>query len=518
MHANLLQSALFMTSAMSLVLLAVGSVMMVQDRTEEALRRSEARLSFRSRVFERLADGLPLADLMDVLCRELAQIQPHLRGLVMARDVAGTLRPMAGPLVPAPLMRAIEALGSAGGVAPGETALAAGRQEVVADIAAEPAWAPLHAAAREAGVRACWTFPVTLSDGQRPAAILVVLDQPRAPEPAEAELLASGARLVAIAFERHAAAERLATSERHYRLVVENAQEGICVVQDQVLRFVNQRHAELLGRSVADLVGCHIAEHTHPEDLARGLQNDRLRQAGGGAEQDYDLRLLTRHRGVRWFRMSGTPFTWEGRPATLNFFTDVTERRELEERIRHLAFHDALTNLPNRRLLLDRLNLGVARSRRSGAHGALVFLDLDRFKALNDRHGHEAGDRFLVEVSRRLRESVRETDTVARFGGDEFVVLLGDLPTELDAAREDVRRIARKLLDRLGEPYRLPGPDGAQVEHLSTASVGAVMFDDADVDVDTLMSSADSAMYRAKQAGGDRLCLLDPGRVLSMPA
>jgi diguanylate cyclase (GGDEF)-like protein/PAS domain S-box-containing protein len=501
------------------VLIAVGAVMMVQDRTEEALRRSEARLRFRSRIFEHLTSGLPLAGLMDTLCRELTSTQPRLRGLVMVPDREdGRLRPLSAPLVPAALRDALPAVTVARGQPLGGAALADGRPEWVTDIDADAAWAPLREAAHAAGVRACWSSPVITPDGRRTAVIVVFTDEARAPDAHEVDLLASGTRLVGIAFERHADAERLATSERHYRLVVENAQEGICVVQDQVLRFVNQRHAELLGREVADLVGCHIAEHTHPEDLARGLDNDRRRQAGESAEQYYDLRMITRHRGVRWFRMSGTSFTWEGRPATLNFFTDVTERRELEERIRHLAFHDPLTHLPNRRLLLDRLDQSVARSRRSGAHGALVFLDLDRFKALNDRHGHEAGDRFLVEVGRRLRDAVRETDTVSRFGGDEFVVLLGDLPGDRDAAREDVRRIARKLLARLGEPFRLHGPAGLPVQHDCSASVGAVMFDDGDVDVDALMSWADGAMYRAKQAGGDRLCLLDPGGVLVQPA
>jgi len=186
-------------------------------------------------------------------------------------------------------------------------------------------------------------------------------------------------------------------------------------------------------------------------------------------------------------------------------FRDITERKNLEDHVRQLAFHDSLTQLANRRLLLDRLNQAMSVSKRSGNYGAVMALDLDNFKSLNDTCGHLAGDLLLVEVARRLVDCVREIDTVARVGGDEFVVLIGELDADKADSARQAAEVAEKIRASLVKPYRLnlneDGQEGAIVQHCCTASIGVVLFLGAEANQADVMKWADSAMYRAKDAG-----------------
>jgi len=175
---------------------------------------------------------------------------------------------------------------------------------------------------------------------------------------------------------------------------------------------------------------------------------------------------------------------------------DITERKAAEEKIARLAFFDPLTRLPNRRLLMDRVQHALAARARSGSGGALLFLDLDHFKQLNDTHGHDRGDHLLQEVARRLACGVRTVDTVARFGGDEFVVLLEGLDPERAHAERQARAIAHGLLGALNEPFDLDG-----LPYRTTPSIGLTVFDTTPVTVVELLKQADMAMYQAKAAG-----------------
>ena len=188
---------------------------------------------------------------------------------------------------------------------------------------------------------------------------------------------------------------------------------------------------------------------------------------------------------------------------------DIIERKQMEEQVRQLAFYDPLTHLPNRRLLNDRLSQTLLASKRSAFYGALMFMDLDNFKALNDKHGHSAGDLLLVEVASRLKACVREIDTVARFGGDEFVVLLDELALGQEESKAQAGVIAEKIRLALAETYVLSvereSTDAVTLEHRCTASIGVTLFIHSEASQEDILMRADAAMYQAKEQGRNRV-------------
>lgn len=196
------------------------------------------------------------------------------------------------------------------------------------------------------------------------------------------------------------------------------------------------------------------------------------------------------------------------------YFHDITERKKTEELIRNLAFNDALTQLPNRRLLQDRMKQAMVASKRSGRYGAVMFLDLDNFKPLNDTHGHDMGDLLLVEVARRITHCVREIDTVARFGGDEFIVMLSELDTDKEMSTNLAAIVAEKIRVALAAPYLLTrghaGNAEITVEHHCSSSIGVVLFSSSETSPEDILKLADKAMYQAKEGGRNRVHFVDP--------
>ncbi len=240
-------------------------------------------------------------------------------------------------------------------------------------------------------------------------------------------------------------------------------------------------------------------------------------QRGDYGPGDPEQQVATRLEGARKFephkferaRPNGVVLEIRGMPMPdggfVTTYIDITARKHAEDEIRNLAFHDTLTHLPNRRLLNDRLSQALAASKRSGHYGALMFLDLDNFKPLNDTHGHEAGDLLLVEVAARLKRCVRETDTVARFGGDEFVVTLSGLTADAAESRAQAGALAEKIRLTLSQPYLLTiqheGRADTTIAHHCTASIGVTLFLNHEASQDDLLKWADMAMYKAKDAG-----------------
>ncbi len=193
---------------------------------------------------------------------------------------------------------------------------------------------------------------------------------------------------------------------------------------------------------------------------------------------------------------------------------EVAERKQAEAQVREVAFHDPLTHLPNRLLLDDRLAQAVVGGARNGVYCAIMFLDLDHFKPLNDAHGHAVGDLLLIEVADRLCSCVRQVDTVARFGGDEFVVVLSDLHSDAAIAMAQAQAVAEKIRALLAAPYLMTvaheGQDDALVQHQCSASIGVALFGRSPASLADILKRSDAAMYQAKKAGGNTVCFAEP--------
>ena len=304
-----------------------------------------------------------------------------------------------------------------------------------------------------------------------------------------------------------ALAEKSRSEERHRVIFQTSPAAGLVWRAGFVVTDWNHQAESLFGWTREEVLGKPFVDFLLP-----AVERDRLAPELSDLHQDQlpahrindnltrDGRLLT----CEWFNAWLPERPGEPREV-VSLANDISERRRLEERIHQLAFFDPLTRLPNRRLLHDRIERIIAAARRNGRHGALMFLDLDNFKPIYDSHGHEVGDLLLVDAAQRLQGSLRATDTVARFGGDEFVVLLGELDGEATRARDQAQGIAREILEALAEPYRLTRPDGmGTVEHRCTASIGLTLLDGLGNEEDVLRR-ADTAMYRAKEGGRNRI-------------
>ena len=287
----------------------------------------------------------------------------------------------------------------------------------------------------------------------------------------------------------------LLESEARYRLLVENSPEAIAVHRNGHLVYVNAAAAALIGATPDDvLIGRRTVEFVHPDDLR--LVRRRAKREASRAQ----YRLLRIDGGIREVDAASVGIPYEGTAAVQTVFRDVTQRKQLEARLTHEAFHDALTGLPNRSLFRDRLEHAVAvRPPQADTCLVTLFLDLDDFKAVNDSLGHEAGDQLLQIVAQRLREQIRAADTVARFGGDEFAILM-----EQVAAPSEAIAIVDRIQMALRRPVLLQG----RIMSMS-ASIGVTYAEPGD-DVDALLRNADVAMYEAKDAGKARHAVFEP--------
>lgn len=305
--------------------------------------------------------------------------------------------------------------------------------------------------------------------------------------------------------DRKRVEEELRESSAWLTAIIENEPESICILDMNCrVRQINPGGLALIEAEAPDTVlGRDYREFVSPEyrDAYTGLHERVLR----GERVLLEYEIVGAHGTRRWLETHAVPMTDHGQAVSLAVARDITERKRLYSRVRQMAFQDSLTGLPNRRLLIDRLELGMSASRRTDCYGALIFVDLDNFKPLNDGHGHSAGDLLLVEVARRLRACVREIDTVARFGGDEFVIVLGQLSTERLASRKQAFAVADKIRITLAQPYALTLVDdtGATVTltHQCTASIGIALFLGRESGQDEILRQADAAMYSAKQSG-----------------
>ncbi len=270
---------------------------------------------------------------------------------------------------------------------------------------------------------------------------------------------------------------------------------GLFVIEEGRVVFANDALCRLFGYTMEEFAALpSYLELAHPIDRERVAQNHQRRLKGEQFTNRYDIAIITKAGERREVEITASPIVTDGQPGVLVVMVDNTERRLAEERVQYLALHDALTGLANRVLFFDRLNSAIATAHRKGGAFALLYLDLDDFKPINDTYGHEAGDLALRTVAERLHDCVRENDTVARLGGDEFILLVSDAFEGAAAVT-----VAEKVIAELTRP--LPIED---CQHLLGCSIGIALYPRDGEDADGLMRHADAAMYGAKRLGKNR--------------
>ncbi|MDD2933018.1 MAG: EAL domain-containing protein [Methylotenera sp.] len=447
--------------------------------------------------------GEPLRKLLESVVLGVEALNPTTLCSILLLDADGKrLGDAIAPSLPDFYNKAINGVEIGLSVGSCGTAAFTGDTVIVEDIATHPYWVAYSALANRAGLQACWSQPVFASTGVVLGTFAIYHREKAAPTPADLALIEQCAQLVSIAIERKQAENNIQIAATTF-----DSQESLMVTDvNRVILRVNQSFSNITGYSAEEVIG-------QPSNMFRsGRQDEGFYKAmweninrNGSWQGEVWNRRKNGEVYPGYLSISAVKNEQGFVTNYVSTLSDITESKAAADEIQSLAFYDPLTGLPNRRLLLDRLNQALVVSARSSKGGALLFLDLDHFKTLNDTLGHDIGDKLLQEVANRLLACVREGDTVARLGGDEFVVMLEDLSEKSIEAATQVEHIGHKILTALNQPYQLDIH-----EHHSTPSIGIALFSDHGETQEELLKHADIAMYQAKKAGRNTLRFFDP--------
>ncbi|TCV89611.1 PAS domain S-box protein [Sulfurirhabdus autotrophica] len=303
--------------------------------------------------------------------------------------------------------------------------------------------------------------------------------------------------------ERKHAEELIQKNGARFRFMLETSPIAVRIAASggHNVLFANQQYADLISLERDQVIGTDPKQYyADPQDFEDALQ--QLEQGKSVTNNLVELKVSETKK--TWVLASYFKLEYENVPAILGWFYDVTDLKHAEDKIHQMAFYDVLTQLPNRRLLMDRLNQALSASSRNGQYGAVLFIDLDNFKTLNDTKGHAIGDLLLIDVARRVQSCVREGDTVARLGGDEFLVVLETLSADVDEAAAQAEMVAEKIRTTLSESYMLN-----ERRCYTTSSIGIVLFSGRQEIPDDLLRYADTAMYQAKISGRNAIRFYD---------
>ncbi|MCZ4304481.1 EAL domain-containing protein [Zoogloeaceae bacterium G21618-S1] len=301
--------------------------------------------------------------------------------------------------------------------------------------------------------------------------------------------------------ESEATKAALLESEQKFRDLSEKSLVGIYIIQKGLFTYVNPRFADIFGYTRNEIeFRMGPKDVTHPDDIEQVQRNIEKRQSRVIDSIDYQIRCLRKNGDLIHVELLGSATQYAGEPAIIGTLVDTTLRTEAEARVQYQAFHDSLTDLPNRLLCNDRLDHALNTARRLGQSVAVLFLDLDRFKHINDSLGHPVGDALLETVAQRLKHAVRQSDTVGRLGGDEFLILLEAVEDQHTPAT-----VANKIQHALAAPLKL-----GEQELVVTSSIGISLFPNDGDDAETLIKNADAAMYQAKRGGRSTYAFYSP--------
>ncbi len=477
----------------------VGIVGNAKDVTERE-RMAEA-LAGQRRVLELLAIGAPLAEVLDALCRHLETMLEGALCSVLFLDDEGHLRHAAAPSLPTGYVAAVDGVEIGSEV--GACGTAAYRREsvITEDIATDHRWSSYRGVALEHGLRACWSVPIHDSDLVL-GTFAVYYRSPRRPREVElAEVMEAG-HLAGIAIRSRRVEVELRCSEARFRSLVQNASDIVTILDaDGIVRYESPAIESVLGYAPEDLLGTDPFALIHPDEVVtvRAHFEEALRKPGVNVSAEF--RFRHKDGSWRWLEVIGTNLLDD--PAVGGVVVnsrDVTDRKRAEDRLAYLGLHDPLTTLPNRRLFLNRLVDAIAVGRQESVAVAVLLLDLDGFKLVNDSRGHAAGDALLVAVGQRLRECLPSGAALARLGGDEFAVLL-----ERVADPGEPARLAERLVEALRPPFAVNGR-----EVFVTTAVGVATRPPRWAAPDDLLRDADTALYQAKAAGAGSFAVFEP--------
>ncbi len=465
--------------------------MMVVERHNRQL--SQQREQTRTRVLELLAQAAPLRRILKSIVQGIENEDPRIRGSILLLDESGSrLLTAAAPSLPQSFIQSVDGLEIGMNAGSCGTAAYTRKRFIVEDIMEHPSWAPYRQLAADTDIHSAWSEPIMASTGELLGTFTLYGHKPHYPDERELSMLSKAANLASIAIERSKTEEDL----RLAAMVYEKSSEAMMITDEENrIVAINPAFVDTTGYTQQEVVG------QNPSLLHSGHHDRHFFEA-----MWEELHATGRWQGEVWNRRkNGEVFPeWltintildpRGRVhRRVALFSDITEKKKADELIWTQANYDALTHLPNRRLFMDRLEQSIRRASRDRQRLALLYVDLDRFKEVNDTLGHALGDELLVEASRRLGACVRDSDTVARIGGDEFTVILNEVK-DVDS----LCRVARKFLEVFSDPYQL-----REEQAYLSASIGITVFPDDGTRADVLLKNADQAMFAAKEAGRNR--------------
>lgn len=484
------------------------------DRPEQQLT---ALLDAQQKVIEQIALGDSLEACLITICEqvELLMGSPDARSSILILE-GSQLRHSAAPSIPLAFCDAIDGVKIGPAVGSCGTAVYTRKQIIVSDIATDPLWADYKSLALAYDLKACWSTPIMSSNGAILGSFAVYYTRVKLPEDNELALINRFTYLSGLAIERGQSAQR----ERQLQLQLQRSNEqlqaiikvipdlGFVVDDEGVYVDIYNTDEQLFFTAPENFLGRRVTE-VLPADLAVNVLSVIHKTLASDTVQLFEYEL----------DFKGHQRVLEGRASVIHHYgsessdkryvlwmvRDITERKQSEQHIEQLAFYDPLTRLPNRRLLADRLEKVISKVKRSHLFGALIFLDLDDFKRINDSLGHSVGDELLIMVAERLKPSVRDGDTIARVGGDEFVIVLDTLEPTMAAIGEEVSEVARRVLECLSNKFVL-----GEHEYKIRASLGISLIEGQLITAEDVLKRGDSAMYNAKALGGNRFVFYDP--------
>ncbi len=468
----------------------------VYDVTER--KQTLQREQHRQKVLQMLADKSSLDAILNTIVHDVESINPAMLCSILLLNEEGThLKHGAAPSLPDFYNQAVDGVQIGPNTGTCGTAAYTGQRVIVEDIETHPYWTPYLELAHRAKLAACWSEPILSGQGKVLGTFAIYHRLPAKPTDFDLKLIENEALLAALAIEK-------TTDEVNLQLaasVFTHAREGIMITNaaGDIIE-INDTFTQITGYTREEAIGENprlLKSDMHDAETYAAMWQS-LTEVGYWSGEIWNQRK----NGENYVEIQTVSAVRDSSGKIQNYvalFTDITPIKEQQLQLEHIAYHDALTSLPNRVLLSDRLQQAMIQSQRRGMALAVAYLDLDGFKAVNDKYGHDVGDEMLIALSQRMKTALREGDTLSRIGGDEFVAVLVDLESA-----QDCEPVLARLLQAAADPVTVGG-----ILMQISVSIGVTLYPQDEADADQLMRHADQAMYTAKQEGKNRYHIFD---------